>query len=414
MSPSDATQYFSVLPLLEEMSKQHTSTSSARETGFVFDRESETLTAFGRAEPLRSILTLLGMLSLEIVRTGEQVRVSARSVPTGVHISISLPPSPSVHLTFQSTPAITEKRPTADSLSALSDNLVLFMLAQKIAAMSGMKVWLDQDPLIARLNVYVHDYGMMSRVERETPLVLVIEDVVPIGTLLEYYLSHAGFQTIHAYNGEAGIEQAREHIPDLITLDVWMPSMDGLEVLNILKADPATSSIPVVLITVLPNRLVGYERGASDYLQKPVMREDVVECARRLTRSAPYLQPLYKGTPANAVYLAADIAVTGVESQFPSTVMHSFDLLDASCLAHVAGLDVVPELLLIDVDGAPDKADWLATRLRLLDAFNGVPVVAVVSDEQAADPHRRTVCAYDAILPLSELGDAALRTALQL
>lgn len=81
------------------------------------------------------------------------------------------------------------------------------------------------------------------------------------------------FQLIFAINGEKALAAAREHHPDLILLDVMMPGMDGFQVCERLKANPATASIPVIFVTAmseLENEAHGFDVGAVDYILKPV------------------------------------------------------------------------------------------------------------------------------------------------
>ena len=73
--------------------------------------------------------------------------------------------------------------------------------------------------------------------------------------------------------GEEGLRLARELQPDIITLDVMMPGLDGWAVLTELKADPVLADIPVVMLTIVDNKNLGYALGASDYLTKPINDE---------------------------------------------------------------------------------------------------------------------------------------------
>jgi len=84
-----------------------------------------------------------------------------------------------------------------------------------------------------------------------------------------------------AANGPDGIAAAKESRPDLITLDVMMPSMDGWAVLSALKADEATADIPVVMLTMVEDRPMGFALGATEYLTKPVQKSRVLEAVSR-------------------------------------------------------------------------------------------------------------------------------------
>ena len=111
--------------------------------------------------------------------------------------------------------------------------------------------------------------------------VLVIDDERATHELLEHELGARGYRVVHAPGGVDGLRLAREIRPDAITLDVIMPEMDGWAVLRTLKADPSLRDIPVILVTILGEREMGYALGAADYLTKPV---DAEALARALSR----------------------------------------------------------------------------------------------------------------------------------
>ncbi|MFA6548690.1 MAG: response regulator transcription factor [Candidatus Margulisiibacteriota bacterium] len=109
------------------------------------------------------------------------------------------------------------------------------------------------------------------------PLILLVEDEKDIAEALEYNLKKEGFQTTQAQDGGAALKIARNKIPDLIILDLMLPIMDGIEVCKILKHDPKTTNIPIIMLTAKNgeiDRVLGLELGADDYITKPFsMRE---------------------------------------------------------------------------------------------------------------------------------------------
>ena len=122
--------------------------------------------------------------------------------------------------------------------------------------------------------------------------VLVIEDDPDTRDLLKRFLSKDGFRVKTVAEGEEGLRLARELQPDVITLDVMMSGLDGWAVLTELKADPALADIPVVMLTFVDNKNLGYALGASDYLTKPIQRERllaVLEKYRRHPQPGPVL-----------------------------------------------------------------------------------------------------------------------------
>jgi len=102
--------------------------------------------------------------------------------------------------------------------------------------------------------------------------ILIIDDEFPVGYLIKINLEAEGYEAILALSGEEALEKARTSAPDLITLDVLMPEMDGFEVLEALKRDEALNSIPVMMISVINGirKKRGIQMGAVDYLFKPI------------------------------------------------------------------------------------------------------------------------------------------------
>ena len=110
---------------------------------------------------------------------------------------------------------------------------------------------------------------------------LVIDDDPASRELLNRMLEKEGYAVRLAANGPDGLAAAKEHKPDLITLDVMMPSMDGWAVLSALRDDPATKEIPVVMLTMVEDRPMGFALGANEYLTKPVQKSRVLEAVSR-------------------------------------------------------------------------------------------------------------------------------------
>lgn len=102
------------------------------------------------------------------------------------------------------------------------------------------------------------------------PIVLVIDDDPDVREMMVRSLNKDGFRVATAPDGRRGLELAKELQPAVITLDVMMPALDGWAVLTSLKADPATANIPVVMMTIVDDKNLGFALGATDYLTKPI------------------------------------------------------------------------------------------------------------------------------------------------
>ncbi len=105
--------------------------------------------------------------------------------------------------------------------------------------------------------------------------VLVIDDDPAARDLMSRFLTREGFHFVLATNGEEGLKLAREIHPNVITLDVMMPKMDGWAVLQELKADPELRTVPVIMVTIIDDKNMGYTLGAADYMTKPIDREQL-------------------------------------------------------------------------------------------------------------------------------------------
>ncbi|MEO7053167.1 MAG: response regulator [Rhodanobacter sp.] len=111
--------------------------------------------------------------------------------------------------------------------------------------------------------------------------ILIVDDDLAGSDLMGRVLAREGFHTVSAADGEEGLRLARELHPDLILLDVMMPSADGWTVLSELKADPVLADIPVVMISVTRDKALGFAVGAADYLIKPVERESLLSTVEK-------------------------------------------------------------------------------------------------------------------------------------
>jgi signal transduction histidine kinase/CheY-like chemotaxis protein len=112
--------------------------------------------------------------------------------------------------------------------------------------------------------------------------VLIIDDDPTVSELMKRQLLKENYKVIIAPNGKEGIRLARDINPDVITLDILMPEMDGWSVLRTLKADPKVSDIPVIMASILDEKNKGFSLGAADFLSKPVQKEYLMKSIRNL------------------------------------------------------------------------------------------------------------------------------------
>jgi two-component system phosphate regulon response regulator PhoB len=117
--------------------------------------------------------------------------------------------------------------------------------------------------------------------------VLVVDDEPEAVELVEFNLTQAGYSVITAGDGAEALKKARAAQPSLIVLDLMLPEVDGLEVCKMLRRDPATAAIPIVMLTAKAaeiDRVLGLELGADDYITKPFSPRELVLRVKRLLR----------------------------------------------------------------------------------------------------------------------------------
>lgn len=117
------------------------------------------------------------------------------------------------------------------------------------------------------------------------PKILVVDDEPDALEVLGFKLREAGFVPVFATDGAKAIAAVRAEPPDLVVLDLMLPEVDGLEVCRILRRDPATAAIPILMLTARAaemDRVIGLELGADDYVTKPYSPRELVLRIRKL------------------------------------------------------------------------------------------------------------------------------------
>jgi DNA-binding response OmpR family regulator len=131
--------------------------------------------------------------------------------------------------------------------------------------------------------------------------ILVVDDDRKIVALVRTYLEREGYRVVPAYDGHEALRQARAKEPALIVLDLMLPELDGFEVMRVLRAE---SDVPILMLTArssLPERILGLEKGADDYLPKPFSPAELVVRVKAVLRrvgaaATPTLSEVPAGT----------------------------------------------------------------------------------------------------------------------
>ncbi len=127
----------------------------------------------------------------------------------------------------------------------------------------------------------------MARYSPIMAKVLVVDDEPDAVELVSFNLKAAGYEVVTADDGNEAIKRARQHSPDLVLLDVMLPEVDGLEVCKLLRRDPVTSGVPIIMLTAKAaeiDRVLGLELGADDYMTKPFSPRELVLRVKNLLK----------------------------------------------------------------------------------------------------------------------------------
>jgi CheY-like chemotaxis protein len=227
----------------------------------------------------------------------------------------------------------------------------------------------------------------------------VIDDDVAVRELLGRTLTKDGFRVLHADGGEAGLRLAREHRPDVITLDVLMPGMDGWEVLAALRGDAALKEIPVVMLTILDEPQLGFTLGAAEYLTKPVDRERLLSTLQRLVPAGgerPVL--VVEDDAATREMLSRTLGREGWTVVEAENGRVALDRLGT----RTPGL-VLLDLMMPEMDGFA-----FLEALRSRDAWRDIPVAVMTAKDLTADDRRRLSGDVEQIIMKGALGRDAL------
>ncbi|HTT71395.1 MAG TPA: response regulator [Anaeromyxobacteraceae bacterium] len=121
------------------------------------------------------------------------------------------------------------------------------------------------------------------------PAILIVDDERDLLSLLDFNLRQGGFETLLAASGLEALQHLRRRVPDLVLLDLMLPDVAGTEVCRMLKSDPRTKHVPVVMLTAKGeevDKVVGFELGADDYVTKPFSVRELVLRVRAVLRRA--------------------------------------------------------------------------------------------------------------------------------
>ncbi len=243
--------------------------------------------AIAAPDPLESVVVnravlrqlLLHLLSEAIVRRPGghiQIDVERRERALGIGITVA----DEGRTTLPTTEPFAADKPKSSVWPGVIE--IITRLAESMNASIRHEARPDADTVLLSLPV------------GDTSTVLLVDDNPDVALLFRRYLAGTEYRLIQARSAERALRLARELRPDLVILDVLMPSHDGWEILQELRADSATAPLPVVICSVIPDHALAYSLGVTDFLSKPVTRPALMDLLARVKR-APV--PAARGDP---------------------------------------------------------------------------------------------------------------------
>ena len=219
--------------------------------------------------------------------------------------------------------------------------------------------------------------------------VLVIDDDDNAQDMMRKFLEKQNVSILQAKSGEDGLKLAAEHLPDVITLDVMMPEMDGWEVLAALQANDITKNIPVIMLTMADEPDIGYSLGATDYLTKPVNWEELSTVLNRHKIEAA----------SQTILIVEDDEITR------DMLRKSLETNDFKVRAAVNGKEALekvkdskPGLILLDLMMPEMDGFEFAEKLRENKDWLDIPVVVITAKDLTKEDHKRLKGNVEAIM----------------
>jgi PAS domain S-box-containing protein len=258
---------------------------------------------------------------------------------------------------------------TVESRDGEGSSFHLRILAD-VRAMEDWKSEEFEEPSVQPQPVHSHD------------TVLVIDDDPAARDLLSRLLVKEGFQPETASSGQEGLRIARAHRPVAITLDVMMPGMDGWKVLQSLKEDPTTANIPVIMMTMLNDKTMGFALGATEYLTKPIDRaklSTVLNRHRSRDANVGSRVLLVEDDEATREIMAAMLKKDGWIVDEATNGIGALEKMES----------VVPHLILLDLMMPQMDGFEFTRRLRQNAAWRTIPVIVVTAKDITAEDRDR-------------------------
>ena len=246
--------------------------------------------------------------------------------------------------------------------------------------------------------------SIAARLNTEGKAVLVIDDDADTRQVLKRFLNRKGFPVECASSGEEGLRLARELHPMAILLDVMMPGMDGWAVLSTLKSEPEVRDIPVVMLTIVDDKNLGYALGATDYMIKPVDRDRLIEILAKFRNVPPPRSALVVDDEEPARKMLTQI----LEKERWNVVQAENGLVALERVAKQR-----PDLILLDLMMPKMNGYQFVAELHKHAEWRSIPIIVVTAKDMSTEERIALDGYVEKVLPKHALSEEALLTEIQ-
>ena len=269
------------------------------------------------------------------------------------------------------------------------------VITKKLIELHGGTIWIDSAwgegstvsfriPLVIDVSTELGKQGeMLLEVlkrenkplrDEERPLALIVEDSLQAAELMKMHIESAGYRVVIAKDGAEAVEMAKELRPTVITLDLMLPVKDGWQVMKELKRHPLCKHIPIVIVSIIDEKNLGFGLGAVDYFVKPVNRDDLIKALDRvhIIRKPGERPPTVLAIDDDKS--ATDLIQLILESE-------GYRVLKANDGKH--GVEIAvrehPDLIILDIVMPEMSGFDVAQELKQIPASRDIPIIILTS-----------------------------------